>query len=59
MIAFLKKVWARGEPIGAQIAKKPKTWFLLIGLAGAAIGHTLPDDSAAKLAADIASIFAS
>ncbi|MBS0219126.1 MAG: hypothetical protein JSR91_00140 [Proteobacteria bacterium] len=58
MIAFLKKVWAWGEPIGAQIARKPKTWVVLIGFACAAIGHTLPDDTVTKLAADIASIFA-
>lgn len=59
MISFLKKVWAWGEPIGAQIAKKPKTWVVIIGLVCTAVGHTLPDDSVTKLATDIASIFAS
>ena len=55
---WLKKVWAWGEPIGEQIAKKPKTWVVIIGLVCTALGHTLPDDTVAKLAADIASIFA-
>lgn len=59
MIDFLKKVWAWGEPIGEKIAQKPKTWVFVIGAICAVAGRTLPDDSIAKLAADIASIFAS
>lgn len=58
-MSWLKKVWAWGEPIGAQIAKNPKTWVTLIGFACMAFGHALPADTVAKLAADIASLFAS
>ena len=56
---WLKKLWALGEPIGEKIAQNPKTWVFVIGLICTAVGHTLPDDTIAKLAADVASIFAS
>lgn len=56
VLAALKRIWAWGEPIGAAIAKKPKTWVAVIGVVCAVAGHSLPQDTVAKIATDIADI---